>query len=129
VSNFTSGKQCLDTVVGGGADFATTAEAPTTAAAMAKQPIAFLARINYSDLKTLVRADAGIASKADLKGKKIAFTAGTGSEVYTATLLKAAGLIKEDVELVNHRPRRCLPPWPPAASTPTILGSPTSPTA
>ena len=45
VSNFTSGKQCLDTVVGGGADIATTAEAPVTAAAMAGQPIAFVAGI------------------------------------------------------------------------------------
>ena len=35
VANFTTGKQCLDTVIGGGADIATTAEAPTTAAAMA----------------------------------------------------------------------------------------------
>src|SRR4029453_12070692 len=43
VSNFTSGKQCLDTVLGGGADIATTAEAPGTAAAMAQQPIAFVA--------------------------------------------------------------------------------------
>ena len=29
VSNFTTGKQCLDTVMGGAADIATTAEAPT----------------------------------------------------------------------------------------------------
>lgn len=50
VSNFTSGKQCLDTVAGAAADIATTAEAPTTASAMAKQPIAFLARMEYSDL-------------------------------------------------------------------------------
>ena len=35
VINFTTGKQCLDTVMGGAADIATTAEAPTTAAAMA----------------------------------------------------------------------------------------------
>lgn len=35
VSNFTSGKQCLETVMGGAADIATTAEAPTTAATMA----------------------------------------------------------------------------------------------
>lgn len=109
VSNFTSGKQCLDTVVGGGADIATTAEAPTTASAMAKQPIAFLARMEYSDLKTLVAAGSGIAGKADLKGKKIAFAAGTGSEVYTAALLKAAGLSKDDVQLVNLRPQEMLP--------------------
>jgi ABC-type nitrate/sulfonate/bicarbonate transport system substrate-binding protein len=109
ISNFTSGKQCLDTVIGGGADIATTAEAPTTAASMAKQPIAFLARMEYSDLKTLVSAASGIKSKADLKGKKIAFAAGTGSEVYTAALLKSAGLTKADVELVNLRPQEMLP--------------------
>lgn len=109
VSNFTSGKQCLETVIGGGADIATTAEAPTTAAAMANQPIAFLARMEYSDLKTLVTKESGIDSKEELKGKKIAFTAGTGSEVYTSALLKAAGLTKDDVELVNLRPQEMLP--------------------
>lgn len=109
VSNFTSGKQCLDTVVGGGADIATTAEAPVTAAAMAAQPIAFLARMEYSDLKTVVASKAGIKSKADLKGKKIAFTAGTGSEVYTSALLSRAGLKKDDVTLVNLRPQEMVP--------------------
>ncbi|TCT05015.1 NrtA/SsuA/CpmA family ABC transporter substrate-binding protein [Aquabacter spiritensis] len=105
VSNFTSGKQCLDTVIGGGADIATTAEAPTTAAAMAQQPIAFLARTEYSDLKTLAATAAKIATLADLKGKRIAFTAGTGGEVYTNALLKKAGLSKSDVTLVNLRPQ------------------------
>lgn len=109
VTNLTSGKLCLDTVVGGGADIATTAEAPVTAAAMAGQPIAFLARMEYSDLKTIVASKAGIKGKADLKGKKIAFTAGTGSEVYTSALLKLAGLKKEDVTLVNLRPQEMLP--------------------
>lgn len=108
VSNFTNGLQCLNTVVGGGADIATTAESPTTAAAMAKQPIAFLARMEYSDLKTVVANSAGIKTKADLKGKKIAFTAGTGSEVYTMTLLKKAGLTPKDVTLVNLRPQEML---------------------
>lgn len=108
-SNFTSGKQCLDTVVGGGADIATTAEAPVTAAAMAGQPIALLARMEYSDLKTVVASKAGIKSKADLKGKRIAFTAGTGSEVYTSALLSGAGLKNEDVTLVNLRPQEMLP--------------------
>lgn len=109
VSNFTSGKQCLDTVVGGGADIATTAEAPVTAAAMAGLPIAFLARMEYSDDKTVAATKSGIKSKADLKGKKIAFTAGTGSEVYTAQLLKSAGLTKDDVTLVNLQPQDMLP--------------------
>lgn len=109
VSNFTSGKQCLDTVLGGGADFATTAEAPVTAAAMAQQPIAFVAGMEYSDLKTMTAASAGIKTKADLRGKRIGFTAGTGSEVYTSVLLKAAGLTSKDVTLVNLRPQEMLP--------------------
>jgi ABC-type nitrate/sulfonate/bicarbonate transport system substrate-binding protein len=109
VSNFTSGKQCLDTAVGGGADIATTAEAPTTAAAMAGLPIAFLARMEYSDDKTVASSKSGIKTTADLKGKKIAFTAGTGSEVYTDTLLKSAGLSRSDVTLVSLQPQEMLP--------------------
>lgn len=105
VSNFTTGKQCLDTVIGGGAEIATTAEAPTTAAAMAGQSIAFLTRIEYSDLKTLATVASGIAKPADLKGKRLAFTAGTGGEVYTMTLLHQAGLGPDDVKLVNLRPQ------------------------
>ncbi|HZG37756.1 MAG TPA: NrtA/SsuA/CpmA family ABC transporter substrate-binding protein [Nodosilinea sp.] len=109
VSNFTSGKQCLETVMGGGADIATTAEAPTTAAAMAKQPIAFLARMEYSDLKTLTLKSSDIDTIDDLKGKKIGFTAGTGSEVYTMSVLQKAGLSADDVELVNLRPQEMIP--------------------
>lgn len=109
VANFTSGKQCLDTVMGGGADIATTAEAPVTAAAMAKQPIAFVAGMEYSDLKTMTTTGSSIKAKGDLKGKRIGFTAGTGSEVYTATLLQSAGLTPKDVTLVNLRPQEMLP--------------------
>lgn len=105
VSNFTSGKQALDATIGGGADIATTAEAPVTAAAMAKQKIAFLARMEYSDLKTLTGASDKITSPADLKGKRIGYTVGTGSEVYTISLLKRAGLTKSDVTLVSLRPQ------------------------
>jgi ABC-type nitrate/sulfonate/bicarbonate transport system substrate-binding protein len=109
VSNFTSGKQCLETVLGGGADIATTAEAPITAATMAKQPIAFLARMEYSYLKTLTLKSSNIATIADLKGKKIGFTAGTGSEVYTMSVLQKAGLSRDDVKLVNLRPQEMIP--------------------
>src|SRR5258707_5121044 len=105
VINFTTGKQCLDTVMGGAADIATTAEAPTTAAAMSGQKIAFLARTEYSFIKTLTATSAGIKTLSDLKGKRIAFTAGTGGEVYTMELLKKAGLGKDDVMLVNLRPQ------------------------
>jgi NitT/TauT family transport system substrate-binding protein len=76
---------------------------------MTKSPIAFLARTEYSDLKTVIAADSGIKSPADLKGKRIAYTAGTGSEVYTWTLLRSANLKPEDVKLVNLRPQEMIP--------------------
>jgi ABC-type nitrate/sulfonate/bicarbonate transport system substrate-binding protein len=104
VLNVTSGRQALEAVLGGGADIATTAEAPTTAAAFAGQKIAFLARTEYSDLKTLALSQS-INSLADLKGKRIGYVAGTGSEVYTWSLLKQAGLNAKDVNLVNLRPQ------------------------
>src|SRR5690606_12897597 len=105
VVNFTSGKQALEATLGGGADIATTAEAPVTAAAMAKQPIAFLARMEYSDLKTLVTTKSGIDSAAGLKGKRLGMTVGTGSEVYTMALLEKAGITGKDVSTVSLRPQ------------------------
>jgi aliphatic sulfonates family ABC transporter substrate-binding protein len=105
VANFTSGRQALETVLGGGADIATTAEAPITAAAFARQKIALLARMEYSDDKTLVSKASGINTLADLKGKRLAYTAGTGGEIYTLSVLKKAGLSKSDVTLVNLRPQ------------------------
>lgn len=109
VSNFTSGRAALEAVLGGGADVATTAEAPITAAAMAKQKIALLARMEYSDLKSLSDASRRIGSLKDLKGRKIGYTAGTGGEVYTMELLRRAALAKSDVTLVNLRPQDMAP--------------------
>ena len=45
----------------------------------------------------------------DLKGKRIAYTAGTGSEVYTWTLLRSAKMETNDVPLVNLRPQEMAP--------------------
>jgi len=104
INNFSSGRQALETVLGGGADVATAAESPVTAAAFAQQKIVLLARLEYSELKTLVSVP-GVSRPAELKGKRIGYTAGTGSEVYTHELLKRSGLTKGDVTLVNLRPQ------------------------
>ena len=101
---FVSGKLTLDAVMAGAADICTTAETPVTAAVMSKRPIALVARIAKATPTTLVRTDAGISSTSDLKGKKLGVSAGTGSEVYTFTVLATAGLKPEDVTMVNLRP-------------------------
>jgi NitT/TauT family transport system substrate-binding protein len=104
ITNFTTGRQALETVIGGGADIATAAESPVTAAVFAGQKVQLLARMEYSELKTVVVVP-GAKQLSDLKGKRIGYTAGTGSEVYTHELLKKAGLAKSDVTLVNLRPQ------------------------
>lgn len=105
IGNFTSGKQSLNTMIGGGADIATAAEAPITAGAMAGQDIVIVAKMESAGLKTLVSAASGITAPADLKGKRVAFTAGTGGEVYMRRVIESAGLTAGDVELVNLRPQ------------------------
>lgn len=109
VLGFTSGRAALEAVIGGGAHIATTAEAPTTAAAMSGTPIAFLARTQYSDLKTLTATSSDIDGIEDLEGKRIGYTAGTGGEVYSIKLLEAAGLTRDDVTLINLRPKEMAP--------------------
>lgn len=101
---FTAGRLTLDAVLARGADFATTAETPMTAAVMAGQPIAILARLAKATPTTLVHAESNIKTAADLRGKKLGITAGTGSEVYAFTLLGKAGLKPADVTFVNLRP-------------------------
>lgn len=109
ILGFTSGRAALEAVIGGGANIATTAEAPTTAAAMSNIPIAFLARTQYSDLKTLTAVDSDINTASDLEGKRIGYTAGTGGEVYSLRLLESAGLTRDDVTMINLRPQEMAP--------------------
>ncbi|PWW40620.1 ABC transporter substrate-binding protein [Chromohalobacter israelensis] len=50
---------------------------------------------------TLVRADSGIESMADLAGKRIGYSVGGVEEVLLNTMLEHNGVAPEDVEMVN----------------------------
>ena len=54
-----------------------------------------------SDLGMLVPADSGIKSPKDLKGKKVAYTAGSLEAPFIDPFLAAGGLKRSDLELVN----------------------------
>ena len=49
----------------------------------------------------LVRADSGIKTMADLKGKNVAISAGTTSELVLSMALKLNGMEKSDVNMIN----------------------------
>lgn len=57
--------------------------------------------VQKNDIGLLVPADAGIKSPADLKGKKIAFTAGSLEAPFVDRFLAAGKLTRNDVELLN----------------------------
>jgi len=58
-----------------------------------------------------VRADSGIASIADLKGRKLALPFNTSVHFAALAALKTAGLGPRDVTLINMRADQILPAW------------------
>jgi NitT/TauT family transport system substrate-binding protein len=57
--------------------------------------------VQKNDIGLLVPEDSGIKSPADLKGKKIAFTAGSLEAPFIDNFLAAGNLKRSDVELLN----------------------------
>ena len=104
-ANFTSGKQCLDTMMGGAADIATTA-GDAVYGSDAGEPAGRLPRAHgNSNDNMLTAVSAKINKWTDLKGKRIGFSAGTGSEITTDMILEKGKLTHADVTLVNLRPQ------------------------
>ena len=62
---------------------------------------AFAGFVQKNDIGLLVPADSNIRSPADLKGKKIAFTAGSLEAPFIDRFLAAGKLTRNDVELLN----------------------------
>lgn len=58
-----------------------------------------------NDTKVLARADRGIKTLKDLKGKRIATAVGTSGEFFMVSALEANGLTTNDIKLVNLRPQ------------------------
>jgi NitT/TauT family transport system substrate-binding protein len=64
----------------------------------------FLANcVEFATAQLWVREDQGVKTFADLKGKRIATTAGTTAHVFLDTALKANNISPKDIELLNQR--------------------------
>ncbi len=103
---FTSGRLCLDAVLGGKADAGTMAETPIVNAAFQGAPISVITGIHQSkkNTKVIARTDKGLAKPGDLKGHKVAVSIGTNGEFFMDQFLKRIGLTRKDVKVVNLRP-------------------------
>ncbi|MGC2167039.1 MAG: NrtA/SsuA/CpmA family ABC transporter substrate-binding protein [Gallionella sp.] len=91
---FKSGNDALADVLEGNSDIATVYQTPVVADVLAGKPVRVLSTLHRSNKNTamVVRKDMGIASYADLRGKRIAVTKGT----YQANLLN---MLLEDEQI------------------------------
>jgi len=100
------GKACLKEVLDGKADFATVAETPFMFSVLKGEKISIIANIEASTTNNAVvaRRDAGISEPRHLRGKRVAYTAGTTSEVFLDFLLVAVGLPRTAIRGVPMPP-------------------------
>lgn len=93
--------KALELLASDSVDFGSTAGAAALIARANKNPIRAIYVYSKPEWTALVtRADSGIESLADLRGKKIAVTRGTDPFVFLLRALDSAGLSERDVELV-----------------------------
>ncbi len=100
------GRVCLERLLAGEAHVATVADVPIMFASFARRDFNILASIAQSGRENLlvVRQDRGIATPADLRGKRIGIPAGTSVHYFVDTLLLFHGLQPTDVTEVKLDP-------------------------
>lgn len=97
-----NGRRCLKHLADGEADIATVADTPIVSAVHAGVAFQILATMTTSrDNSFVVRTDRGIASPADLRGKRIGFVRSTTGHYFTDTFLTFHGIALDQVTLVE----------------------------
>lgn len=102
---FSSGKDTRDAIVAGSVDIGTVGITPFIVGA-SRGSVAAIAVVCYAGKTGLVmaKANAGIKTVADLKGKKIASQVGsTLDNVFKTSIAPKAGLEKDDYTILNAR--------------------------
>ncbi len=93
--------KALEFLNAGSLDFGSTAGAAALIARVNGNPIKSVYVYSRPEWTALVtRKDSGVASVADLKGKRVAVTRGTDPHIFLVRSLREAGLTERDVRLV-----------------------------
>ncbi|RSZ60829.1 ABC transporter substrate-binding protein [Massilia atriviolacea] len=103
-----TGKGALAAALSGQADLATTADIPIMFAAMQNMPVSVVATFfkTEHDHGLVARRDSGIASLADLRGKRIGVTLGTSAHFVLDGFLSRQHLAAHQVTVVDMKPER-----------------------
>jgi NitT/TauT family transport system substrate-binding protein len=102
VTLYPSGKEAMEAMCAGKAQLATAADIAFAAKALAEPSIRVLASIGTTTGSQIIaRRDRGIQRPADLRGKKIGFTAHTTSDYFLFTFLVIENISQEDITFVD----------------------------
>ncbi len=106
------GQACLKRLLDGEAHFATVADTPITFAAFRRRDFAIVATMTTSgrEARVVVRADRGLRTPADLKGKRLGVIRGTSGHYFAETFLLLHGIAPADVSLVALEPGDAIGP-------------------
>jgi ABC-type nitrate/sulfonate/bicarbonate transport system substrate-binding protein len=106
--DFPTGRESMQALLGGSADFATSTDTPVVFAALqGLRPRILASYSRYSrDMKIAMRAGEGVSADdpASLEGKTIATRVGTSGQYMLSRYLAMAGLKDSDVEIVDLSP-------------------------
>jgi ABC-type nitrate/sulfonate/bicarbonate transport system substrate-binding protein len=107
IKGYATGKETVDALQAGQADVATAAELVVATRSFSEPNLRILADIcRYWNKGMVARRDAGIATAADLKGKKIGVTTQSSAEHNLMVFLALHGLTVDDVQSVNLLPKQ-----------------------
>ncbi|CCD93241.1 conserved exported hypothetical protein [Bradyrhizobium sp. ORS 375] len=99
---FNTGLELFQALIGGSLDVLATGAVVSNFPARGQGKVFLINDIEVATAQLWVRSDQGIASFADLKGKRIATTTGTTAHVFLDKALRANKVDPKEVELVNQ---------------------------
>lgn len=99
---FTTGLELFQAMIGGSIDMLATGAVMSNFPARGQGKVFLINDVEFATAQLWVRPDSGIKAIQDLKGKKIATTAGTTAHVFLDTALRANGVDPKAVEVVNQ---------------------------
>ena len=100
---FQTGLELFQAMIGGSLDVLSTGAVIYNFPARGQGKMFLANAVEFATAQLWVHEDQGIKSFADLKGKRIATTAGTTAHVFLSNAMKANGLVASDIELLNQR--------------------------
>jgi NitT/TauT family transport system substrate-binding protein len=104
--HFTAGRESLAAVIEGRADVGMAYQTPIARRSFETSAFRILTSLHRSheDTRIIARADRGIRSSADLRGKRIGLPRGTNAEPFLEILLTLGGVPSTAVEVVDVAP-------------------------